>query len=204
MLQTQTVSPKLLELLKVIMTEEAFSDFALAGGTSLALQIGHRNSVDIDLFGKSEIDKNLFYDILNNYGSVRTLQSTKNILVLSINNIKTDIVNYQYPLLEDVLVMDTIRLLSKRDIAAMKLNAILGRGSKKDFIDLYFLLQEFSLKEMIAFYNRKYPDGSAFLALKSLTYFEDADLQPEPEMYVEFNWNRCKEKIIMEFSKLDF
>lgn len=204
MLQTQTVSPKLLELLKAIMNENAFSSFALAGGTSLALQIGHRNSVDIDLFGKSEIDKNLFYDILNSYGSVTTLQSTKNILVLSIDNIKTDFVNYQYPLLEDVLLIDSIRLLSKSDIAAMKLNAILGRGSKKDFIDLYFLLQEFSLKEMIAFYNRKYPDGSAFLVLKSLTYFEDADLQPEPEMYVDFNWSRCKEKIIMEFSKLDF
>lgn len=204
MLQTQTVSPKLLELLKALMNENAFSDFALAGGTSLALQIGHRNSVDIELFGKTEIDKNLFYDILNNYGSVTTLQSTKKILVLSINNIKTDFVNYQYPLLEDVLLIDSIRLLSKSDIAAMKLNAILGRGSKKDFIDLYFLLQEFSLKEMIAFYNRKYPDGSEFLVLKSLTYFEDADLQPGPEMYVDFSWNRCKEKIIMEFSKLDF
>ena len=203
MLHTQTVSPKLLELLKAIMQEKSFSDFALAVGTSLALQIGHRNSVDIDLFGKSEIDKNLFYDILNTYGNVITLQSTKNTLVLSIDNIKTDFVTYQYPLLQEILVMDKIRLLSKSDIAAMKLNAILGRGSKKDFIDLYFLLQEFSLKEMITFYNRKYPDGSAFLVLKSLTYFEDADLQPEPEMYADFDWRLCKEKIILEFNMLD-
>lgn len=87
-------------------------------------------------------------------------------------------------------------MASLQDIAAMKLNAIMGRGSRKDFIDLYFLLKEFSLNEILNFYIDKYSDGSKFLVLKSLVYFEDADLQLQPLMYMDFNWETCKKKII--------
>ena len=79
MLQTQTVVPDLLELLKKIMSEKIFSDFHLVGGTSLSLQIGHRNSIDIDLFGNSEINEDLFIEKLNTFGKVQVVQATKNI-----------------------------------------------------------------------------------------------------------------------------
>lgn len=85
----------------------------------------------------------------------------------------------------------------------MKLNAIAGRGSKKDFIDLYFLLQDFSLKQMLVFYIEKYFDGSEFMVLKSLSYFEEADSQPQPQMFLDFNWEICKQKIIEEVLKLE-
>ena len=163
MLQTQTVVPDLLELLKKLMDEKIFSSFNLVGGTSLALQMGHRNSVDIDLFGNAEIEVDLFIDKLSTFGEVVVTQSTKNILITKIDDIKVDFVNYKYPLLTDILVKDNIRMLSFKDIAAMKLNAIAGRGSKKDFIDLYFLLKEFSLQEILSFYGRKYHDGSLFM-----------------------------------------
>lgn len=88
-----------------------------------------------------------------------------------------------------------MRLASKEDIGAMKLNAISGRGSKKDFVDLYFLLQEFSLKELFGFFKEKYPDGSEFLVLKSLTYFGDADLDEMPKMANKINWEEVKLKI---------
>ena len=175
MLQTQTVVPDLLELLKKLMSENLFSEFNLVGGTSFALQLGHRNSIDIDLFGNSEINSELFIKKLNSFGEISVTQSSKNILITKIKNVKVDFVNYKYPLLTDFLVIDTIRMLSTKDIAAMKLNAIAGRGSKKDFIDLYFLLQEFSLAEIFSFYEQKFNDGSIFLVQKSLTYFEDAD-----------------------------
>nr|WP_228412683.1 hypothetical protein [Chryseobacterium sp. SC28] len=84
----------------------------------------------------------------------------------------------------------------------MKLNAISGRGSKKDFIDLFFLLKEFSLEEMINFYRQKYTQHSEFGMLKSITYFEDADQENEPEMLVEFDWEHAKEKIKEEYFKL--
>ena len=202
MLQTQTVVPELLELLKKLMSENLFSEFNLVGGTSLALQLGHRNSIDIDLFGNQDINQFLFEEKIREFGKVEISQSSKNILITKINNVKVDFVNYKYPLLTDILVVDNIRMLSMQDIAAMKLNAIMGRGSRKDFIDLFFLLEEFSLKEILNFYIQKFNDGSIFLVQKSLTYFEDAEMQPQPKMFKDFNWETCKQKIIEEVSKL--
>ena len=202
MLQTQTASPKLLELLKKLMQDDYFNGFDLVGVASLALQIGHRNSVDIDMFGNREIDTDLFEKKLKLFGKVEITQSTKNILISSINDIKVDFVNYKYPLLQETKIIDSIRLASKEDIAAMKLNAILGRGSRKDFIDLYFLLKHFSLRQMFEFFKKKYAEGSEFLVYKSLTYFEDADSQPQPKMFKPFDWELCKQKIIDEVLKL--
>ena len=93
-------------------------------------------------------------------------------------------------------------MLSTADIAAMKLNAIAGRGSKKDFIDLYFLLDEFSLPQILDFYDKKFNDGSRFMVQKSLTYFDDADPQLNPKMFKPFDWELCKQKIIDEVLKL--
>ena len=202
MLQTQTVVPDLLELLKKLMSENLFSQFNLVGGTSLALQLGHRNSNDIDLFGNSEINQYLFEEKIKEFGEVEISQSSKNILITKINDIKVDFVNYKYPLLKEFLVVDNIRMLSTQDIAAMKLNAIIGRGSKKDFIDLFFLLNEFSLKEILNFYTQKFNDGSIFLVQKSLTYFDDADIQPQPKMFKDFDWEICKQKILEEVMML--
>jgi predicted nucleotidyltransferase component of viral defense system len=192
-----------MELLKKIMSEKLFSDFNLVGGTSLALQMGHRNSIDIDLFGNSEINSELFIEKLSEFGDVKVAQSTKNILITKINDFKVDFVNYKYPLITDFLFVDNIRMLSFKDISAMKLNAIAGRGSKKDFIDLYFLLNKFSLEDILSFYEKKYQDGSIFMVQKSLTYFEDADSQQQPQMFLDFNWETCKQKIIEEVLKLE-
>ena len=154
MLQTQTASPKLLELLKQLMQDEFFNQFVLVGGTSLALQIGHRNSIDIDMFGNQEINPDLFEEKLKEFGQVEITQTTKNIFISSINDIKVGFVKYNYPLLQEIKVIDSVRLASKADIAAMKLNAILGLGSRKDFIDLYFLLEDFLLKQMFEFFKK--------------------------------------------------
>ncbi len=83
----------------------------------------------------------------------------------------------------------------------MKLAAITGRGSKKDFIDIYFLLKKFSLKELMAFYNKKYFDGSEYMVIKSLTYFGDAEPDPMPEMIKDINWKTVKETIRSEIEK---
>ncbi len=202
MLQTRTVAPELMELLKFVMQSEVFEDFLLVGGTSLSLQIGHRNSVDLDFFGNVEIDTELFRSELSTYGAFKILKQSKNILITNINGVKTDFVNYRYPLIADYKEIDGVRLISKQDIAAMKLNAVSGRGSKKDFIDLYFLLKEFSLSEMIEFYLQKYDDGSKFLVAKSLAYFIDAENNETPEMFTEFNWDECKNTILQEVNKL--
>jgi hypothetical protein len=204
MLQTQTVVPELLELLKKIMVEELFRDYFLVGGTALSLQIGHRNSIDIDLFGNCDINADLFIEKLKNYGEVIVTQNSKNILITEIGSIKVDFVNYKYPLLSNPIKIDNIRMLATTDIAAMKLNAIAGRGSRKDFIDLYFLLDQFTMKQMLDFYLKKYSDGSEFMVTKSLLYFEDSDNQLNPKMLKNnFDWEKCKQKIIQEVIKLE-
>ena len=200
MLQQQSVSGELLELLEALMHEETFRDFVLVGGTSLALQLGHRVSVDIDLFGMSDIDENHFLEVLQKMGETIVLKKSKNILICSVNGAKVDFVNYHYPWLEHYSVSDSIRLASQKDIGAMKLNAIAGRGSKKDFIDLYYLLKQYSLDELIQFYLDKYSDGSEFMVLKSLAYFDDADLEATPVLFEQVSWEEIKKNILFHLS----
>ena len=201
MLHYKSVSAELLELLEFIMNQREFDEFNLVGGTSLALQMGHRISIDIDLFGASEIDEDLFLEVLKKFGTVQVIKKSKNILICSVNGIKVDFVNYQYRLLESPLLEGNMRLVKKKDIAAMKVNAIAGRGSIKDFIDFYFLLNEFSINEMIGFYLQKYPDGSEFMVRKSLTYFDDADNEEAPIMFQSITWKEIKKTILLNIDK---
>ncbi len=198
MLQRQSVSDELLELLNAIMKESIFDSFVLVGGTSLALQFGHRISIDLDFFGHQEIEEDLFLSKLSNLGKVQVIKKSANILICSVNGIKVDFVNYSYPWIEDFVLEDSFRLASVKDIAAMKLNAIAGRGSKKDFIDLYFILKQFSLKQIFEFYREKYSDGSEFMVLKSLSYFDDADQEETPIILQSISWEDVKQEILVQ------
>lgn len=195
MLFYQTIDTKTLELLKEIQKVDIFKKLRLVGGTALALQIGHRISVDLDFFGILEADKISIINALNKMGEVKTISSTENINIYTINDIKVDIVNYPYPWLSDSVIKDDLYLADVRDIAAMKLAAITGRGSKKDFVDIYFLLKRYSLDQLLAFYTKKYKDGSVFLVLRSLAYFDDADLELMPRLFKTLSWDTVKTNI---------
>lgn len=201
MLHTKSVTPRLLDLLKFLMSQETFSHYMLVGGTSLALQTGHRVSVDIDLFGKQELDELSFSTVLKGFGNTTIVHKTPNIIIYQIDGIKLDIVNYPYPWIREFQTVDNIRLASKEDIAAMKLAAITGRGSKKHFIDLFYLLKQYSLNEMLNFYEQKYPDGSRFMVLKSLTYFDDAEQEVTPKIFDPLDWSQIKTSILASLYK---
>lgn len=113
-----------------------------------------------------------------------------------VNGIKVNIVNYTYPWIKDLIREDGVRLAKCEDIAAMKLSAIAGRGTRKDFIDLYFLLKQITLSRMLQLYLDKYNDGSLFMVLKSLVYFEDADSDIMPDMLIPVKWKSVKETVI--------
>lgn len=195
MLSLRTIEPHTLELLKALMQEPVLSELRLVGGTALALQYGHRSSIDLDLFGKIDIDGYELQSILSKYGTLKVENETKIIHQYYIDNIKVDVVNYPFEWISDVIEDNGVRLASPIDIAAMKVNAIEGRGTKKDFIDMYMLLQHYSLEEIIAFYQQKYPNHSTFRALRSLTYFEDAEDQFMPQMFIEDTWESIKQYI---------
>ena len=201
MLSLRTVTPDTLELLKALMSAPELSSLRLVGGTALALQYGHRVSVDLDLFGEVTIDKFELLSLLQGLGEVRVINETKNIHQYFVNGIKVDIVNYPYSWIDAPVEDGSIVLASPKDIAALKINAIEGRGTKKDFIDMYLLLQHYSLEEILTFYQQKYPDYSIFRALRSLTYFDDADAQIMPQMFVEDTWEKMKENIQAHVSR---
>lgn len=192
MLSYQTVESHTLELLRKLSKEAFLSEVRLVGGTALALQYGHRNSVDLDFFGKIEIDDEILKERLADMGSLSVIKESSNIKIYLINDIKVDFVNYKYVWIDSAIEVDDLHLASPKDIAAMKINAIEGRGTKKDFIDMYFLLQHYSLQEIFGFYAEKYPENSIFRALMSLSYFEDAETQFMPQMFIDVEWEDIK------------
>lgn len=196
MLSFQTVLPDTLELLKVLMQQSFLKDMRLVGGTSLALQYGHRRSVDLDFFGQTTEDVDELTVMMRECSKDMIKGScTKRIKTYFLNGVKVDVVNYDYKWIDDVVEEDGLRLASPKDIAAMKVNAVMGRGTKKDFIDVYFLLKHYSFDELIQFYLQKYTDGSEYRALLSMSYFADADPQPMPYMFQDVDWEMIKSEI---------
>ena len=145
MLHLKSISPELLELLTQLMHNDVFKHYNLVGGTALALQIGHRVSIDIDLFGNCEIDEIAVLDQLNACGPVHVLKKSKNILICSVQGIKVDIVNYSYPILENTLISDGIRMVGLKDIAAMKMRS---RANESEALTSLDGLGAFSVLEL--------------------------------------------------------
>ena len=198
MLHYSTIYPETLQLLKSLQRIDFLRDYLLVGGTSLALQIGHRISVDLDLFAFSDAEVSPILDQINDLGKIKIVNRSTTILNLFVDEIKVDFVSYRYNFIKAPILIDDLRLASLQDIAAMKLSAITGRGSRKDFIDLYFILDYFSLPQLFEFYNSKFPDGTDFLVFKSLTYFDDAEIEPMPKMIKPVKWDDVKNRIVQE------
>lgn len=203
MLQLQTILPDTLELLKELSSRPEMSGLRLVGGTALALQYGHRQSIDLDFFGTPQVEQDEIVETFSTLGPLSIHNRSRKILQVVLRDIKVDVIDYsQYPWICAPVVEDGITLASPQDIAAMKINAVEGRGSRKDFVDIYFLLQHYSLSELLDFYAQKYPNHSFFRALLSLTYFDDAEQQAMPKMLANVNWEEIKTAITKEVSKL--
>jgi hypothetical protein len=196
MLHYEVVDNPTLELLRKLLIMPGFEPLRLVGGTALALHYGHRKSIDIDLFGALNVDDLSIVSAVQEVGNTTLLQNHPSIKSFSVDSIKVDIVRYPYPWLDDVHLEDGLRLAGVRDIAAMKLAAVTGRGTKKDFVDVYFLLKQFTLSQMISWYTRKFPDATPFMVVKSLVYFDDADQDPEPVRMIPVEWEEIKRVMV--------
>lgn len=203
MLHTQTVEPHTLGLLKRLMSDEALNQFNLVGGTALSLQIGHRKSIDLDMFAQSDFDSASLLEHLNEAGyNPNVKYQHKQTLVVEIEGIKVDFIRFRYPFAHNIQVIEGVRLATIQDIACMKIDAIMGRGKKKDFCDLYFLLQRYSLEEMMDWYQKMFQHSTVFHIYKSLTWFEDADLDVEIDVFdKKFSWVNAKKAIVRAVEK---
>ena len=167
------------ELLKKIGFLKNYG-FYLAGGTALALQIEHRTSLDFDFYTKKKFDsQKLREEFDKRFKTVQEIYIAEDTLGLNVEGIGVSFFRYSYPLIRPCQEIERILLASVEDIAVMKILAISQRGRKRDFIDIYFLIKEFSLRQIVEFIKEKYPMFNIYLGLQGLTYFKDADEDPE-------------------------
>ena len=196
MLQTRTIEPRTLELLKRLMAFPPIEPFFLVGGTALALQLGHRVSIDLDLFTPQPFDKELLLNALFSEFDISVESEGDQLLLTYIEEIKVDFVKMGYPILYPTVEVEGIRLLDIKDVAAMKLKAIAQRGSKKDFYDIYFLSEILPLAEMLTIFKTKFAQFEVFHIVKSLTYFEDAENFADPIVFdKKVSWTKVKKSI---------
>lgn len=196
MLQTSTVYPDTLAILNRVMEMPALSSFNLVGGTALALQIGHRISIDLDLFTHQDYDDAVILDAVKNLGQVEIFVNKPPFLQLRVDDVKMDFLKFPYAFVQEYETIEGVRLVSVETIAVMKLLAVSRRGVKKDFYDLYFILERYTLAEIVYLFKVKLPNVDMFHILKSLTYFGDADPDPDPKMLIKVSWAVVKKTII--------
>lgn len=170
------IAAKTFSLTQQLQELAELKNFYLVGGTALALQLGHRNSIDIDLFTQNDLDSHKLGAFLKTKFSVRIDFEGKNTLLTAVNDVKVDFIKHPYQNIMPPVTEEGITFLSKEDIAAMKLNAIVNSGQRlKDFIDIYFLLEHFSIEDMLGFFEKKYPNVNPVIALRAVSYFNDID-----------------------------
>jgi predicted nucleotidyltransferase component of viral defense system len=195
-LQWQAAEPVLAATYRELSAAIPGTDFYLAGGTALALQEGHRISIDLDLMSPTFDDPEHLIQKLQDQGLVfQTTMTAPRTLYVKVGEVQVSFLGYHYPLLEAVLVpgQDLLPLAHRDDIAAMKLAAIASRGSRKDLIDLWILVSRHRpLPQYLELYRAKYETRDVGHVVRSLTFFDDADEEPDPRMLIEVRWDRVK------------
>ena len=160
-------------------------EFYLAGGTGLTLQIGHRDSVDFDFFRKEPFNtERLLEEVKQAFigHALLTTQEAENTLSIVIDDaVLVSLFSYPYPLIGQLIDTECFSIASLEDIGCMKLSAIAGRATLKDYVDIYYILKVISLNELLKKIKIKMPTLDTPLLLKSLVYFDD--LHDEPLMF---------------------
>jgi len=197
----ETVTPQMRELLRFIGQQPFASRFYLAGGTGLALRLGHRRSIDLDFFSAlDEILTGTRQEILRTIGSLspQALEDVDGNLLLLISGLHVGFFSYGYQLLDKTDSVEGIAIGSLIDIGLMKLDALISRGSRKDFYDVYVMAQQVPLADMLALAQSKYPYVRDFelMAIESLVLFENADRDFQPDLLVDLPWERVREFFI--------
>ncbi|MGH9444794.1 MAG: nucleotidyl transferase AbiEii/AbiGii toxin family protein [Terriglobia bacterium] len=197
---TEVVERTLLDLRQV----SVLANFYLAGGTGLALHVGHRRSIDLDFFSREPFDPEGILGKVEPLDGLRVLAKDLETLHLTIGETKVSFLGYRYPLLFPCDALFEVKIADPRDIACMKISAIAGRGTKRDFIDLYAVSKHGGLEELLGCFKTKYAQANYSMVhiLKSLTYFEEAEKDPMPDMLVNLTWEMVKEFFTTEAPRL--
>lgn len=183
---------KHLALLKVVPLPVKFY---LAGGTACALHLGHRLSYDLDFFSDKSFDTKKVLNALKPHGKFALTQEAENTLGGEWNGVRVSFFAYTYPRLDRFSEFEGVEVAGLRDLGCMKLSAIMSRGTKRDFVDLFFILREITLNELVESFKRKYAGVGYSLShlCKSISYFDDAEDDEMPKMITDIAWPEMKQ-----------
>lgn len=189
----QTISPPMHQLLRLLGQASLLRDFYLAGGTALALRLGHRYSIDLDFFSTTNWverpTRRIIVDMLSAL-QVQVLEDVDGNLLLRALDVHIGFFGYGHPLLASTDDVEGVAVASITDIGLMKLDALISRGSRKDFYDLYMIMQTIPLPDLLALGRAKYPYARDFelMAVESLVFFENADRDLQPQLLLDLPW----------------
>lgn len=196
----QAISGETHRVLEKIAESPIAEHFYLVGGTALAIHLGHRMSVDLDWFSFPDFANDELKQVLSKLGNFELTGEDKGTIHGILDRVRISFLYYPYKLLYPLVRFGNAKLADERDIASMKIDAISSRGSKKDFFDLYVLLEKYSLAELIGFFEKKYENikFNKLHILKSLIFFENAEQEPMPVLLKPIEWEDVKRKILSE------
>ncbi len=199
-MHTETLAPETKRVLEKIAVEKFLDNFYLAGGNALALFFGHRISVDLDFFSPEDFSLPFLRKSISELGSYTLVNEEPGTLDGVLDDVKLTFLRYPYPALFPFIFFGGVRMADPRDIACMKLDAVSSRGSRKDFVDLYVLMEKYKLADLLDLFEKKYSGihYNRLHLLKSLTYFIDAEEEPMPRMLQDISWEEIKMKISEE------
>ena len=198
MLHKETVDTSTLELLKRLMADERLKDFVLVGGTALSLQMGHRISVDLDLFVNQDFEAEELREYMEQTYHLETDYLAFATVKGEIHGVQVDCIAHSYPWVRPFVEEEGIRLASMEDICAMKLNAIAGNGTRiKDFIDVAYLSSLYSLNQMLSFYEEKY-QANPLMPLKGIVFFDDINKEAPVKMTngKPLDWKKIEKRLL--------
>ncbi|MDI1471666.1 MAG: nucleotidyl transferase AbiEii/AbiGii toxin family protein [Thermodesulfovibrio sp.] len=190
---------------KVILKISDFlnlGEFYLAGGTAVYYYLRHRKSLDLDFFTNKIFDFRNFKELFNQF---ETSHLNHNTIYTTIEDIKVSFFHYPYPLLKPLNNLEIVKVASLEDIGAMKVLSIIQRGSKKDFVDLYFIINtlNLSINDLIKLFTKKYGKFNPLIIHKALVFFDDADNEPDLMMIKKTDWSKIKKYFMFHFGKLN-
>ena len=187
-----------------LSTASLLSDFYLAGGTGLALQLGHRISEDLDFFTTDLFNEDALIQRIQRMPDFSVVAKAPSTLHANIQGTKVSFLGYAFPMLFPLTRFLEVHIADAGDIACMKISAIASRGTKRDFVDLYASAQRWGLAELLRLFDRKYAQTaySQIHILKSLTFFEDAEKDPMPHLLTPVDWGEVKRFFLREIPHL--
>jgi len=201
---TKALLPGTIRAIKLVSPISIVKKSYLAGGTALALYQEHRISVDLDFFTQQEFDENVLSSELKTLPDFREDGIAWKTVWGRVGQTKFSLFYYNYPLIKKTTQFEGVQIIGKEDIAAMKIHALEDRGTKRDFFDLFFLAKEFTLEEMLGYYDQKYGvlQEHVYMILRSLNYFADAEIDKDPRMLTPVSWEDVKSFFAEEVRRL--